>query len=251
MKNGNSISDLKLLHTREAIERRLSKGVSHSYLKDFIYGSIDGTVTTFAVIAGVAGANLSNSVVIILGLCNLFADGFSMAASNYLGTRAEVEEWRLAESEEKKQIALFPEGEKEEIRQIFASKGFQGEELERVVAVITGNNQVWLETMMREELGLPIKLASPFKAALATFFAFLIIGFFPLISFIANYIFPKFPLNVFTTSVVITGIAFFIVGALKSRFTQKNWIWSGLGTLGLGGSAALLAYLIGMLLKNL
>lgn len=59
------------------------------YLKDYIYGSIDGTVTTFAVVAGVAGAGLSSSIVIILGFANLVADGFSMAISNYLGSRAE------------------------------------------------------------------------------------------------------------------------------------------------------------------
>jgi len=58
------------------------------YLPEFVYGSIDGTVTTFAIIAGVAGANLSPAIVLILGFSNVFADGFSMASSNYLSEKS-------------------------------------------------------------------------------------------------------------------------------------------------------------------
>ena len=250
MKKENFLHKLKLLHTPEAIQKRLLKGPRHSYLKDFIYGAIDGTVTTFAVIAGVAGAGLSNSVIIILGLCNLLADGFSMAASNYLGTRAELEQGTLSEKEERREIAVFPEGEREEIRQIFASKGFKGDELEKVVSVITSDNEVWLDTMMREELGVAKQITSPLKAAWATFFAFVTIGFFPLIPFITNYFFPYISMNLFTISIAITAFAFFVVGASKSCFTHKNWILSGLETLLVGGSAALLAFLVGTALKR-
>jgi len=79
-------------HTREAIRRRLQQGASPSYLRDWVYGGIDGAVTTFAVIAGVAGASLSAKIVVILGLANMVADGFSMAASNYSGTKTEVDD---------------------------------------------------------------------------------------------------------------------------------------------------------------
>jgi hypothetical protein len=79
---------LRTGHTPEAIRARLAAEREHSYLRDFIYGGIDGSVTTFAVVSGVAGADLAASIVIILGLANLIGDGFSMAASNFLGTRA-------------------------------------------------------------------------------------------------------------------------------------------------------------------
>jgi hypothetical protein len=81
-------------HTADAISARLAEGARHNYLRDFIYGGIDGAVTTFAVVAGVTGAGLSPGIVVILGAANLVADGFSMAASNYLGTRAEKDDFR-------------------------------------------------------------------------------------------------------------------------------------------------------------
>ena len=79
-------------HTVEAITARLAKDHQPNYLRDWIYGGIDGAVTTFAIVAGVVGANLSHSVIIVLGLANLLADGFSMAAGNYSGTKAEVDD---------------------------------------------------------------------------------------------------------------------------------------------------------------
>ena len=67
------------------------KGFERTYLPEFVYGGIDGVITTFAVVAGAIGANLSSSIILILGFANLFADGFSMATSNYLSTRSQVE----------------------------------------------------------------------------------------------------------------------------------------------------------------
>ena len=111
-------------HTREAIRERLARGPRNNYLRDWIYGGIDGAVTTFAIVAGVVGADLATTVVLVLGFANLLADGFAMAASNYIGTKAERDDYDRVLDIERKHIALVPEGEREEIRQIFASKGF-------------------------------------------------------------------------------------------------------------------------------
>ena len=115
-------------HTPEAIQARLDAGPSHSDLRDFIFGAIDGTVTTFAVVSSVSGANLTAGVLIILGLANLVADGFSMAISNFLATRAEHQQRERTRRDEEYQVRNVPEGEKEEIGQIFAGKGFTGDD---------------------------------------------------------------------------------------------------------------------------
>ena len=131
-------------HSPEAIRERLSAGPRHSYIRDWVYGGIDGSVTTFAVVSGVVGASLSPVVILILGFANLVADGFSMAASNYLGTKAEQEDFKRLEVIEYRHVDTNPEGEREEVRQIFTEKGFEGEDLERVVELITSDRTRWV-----------------------------------------------------------------------------------------------------------
>ncbi len=173
-------------HTPHAVQARLAETPPPSYLSDFIYGAIDGAVTTFAVVAGVAGADLDETVVIILGGANLVADGFSMGVSNFLGSRAQRQQRERARREEQLHIRLVPEGEREEVRQIFAAKGFEGEDLDRVVDVITSDHDLWTETMMSEELGYGSTEPNEFRAATATLVAFLAVGFLPLLVFVYN-----------------------------------------------------------------
>ncbi len=224
-------------HTQQAIHDRLAHGPRSSYLRDWIYGGIDGTVTTLAVVAGVVGANLSVSTLLILGLANLFADGFAMAASNYTGTKSEHDDYDRVLGIERKHIALAPEGEREEIRQIFAAKGFSGRDLERVVDVITSDPALWTKTMATEEYGLSPTLRSPKLAALCTFAAFIICGCVPLLSYL-------FPSGLYVC-LVATGSTFFGVGAVKSRWSTTSWLRSGLEVFLIGMTAAALAFAVG------
>lgn len=237
-------------HTAAAIRARLAVRPSGSYLRDFIYGAIDGAVTTFAVVSGVEGADLEPSIVVILGGANLVADGFSMAVSNFLGSRAERQQREVARREEERHIALIPEGEREEIRQIFAAKGFAGDELERVVDVLTADRRVWIETMMSDELGYGATEPNPLRAAATTLLAFLVIGFFPLGVFVYDLIAPGQVQEAFAISAVLTGVAFLVVGSLKSRFVSQTWWRSGVETLAVGGVAAALAYVAGAFLQQ-
>lgn len=244
-----SKSKLQQEHEVQAIQRRLAQPKTHSYLRDAIYGAIDGTVTTFAVVTGAAGANLSPQVAVILGVANLLADGFSMGVGNYLSTRAETEQLDQARQIEESHIDKIPEGEREEIRQIYAAKGLQGDALEEVVRVITEDRQRWIATMLTEEWGLQLNPPLPLQAALTTFAAFLIAGCVPLIPFILLLtIGIQAP---FLVSVIVTAMTFFAIGVLKGRIVERSLWRSGIETFLLGGSAAGLAYLVGWLLRGI
>jgi VIT1/CCC1 family predicted Fe2+/Mn2+ transporter len=221
----------------------LIAGPTHNYLRDWIYGGIDGSVTTFAVVSGVAGAQLSPLIILILGFANLFADGFSMAASNFLGTKAELDDWRRLEAIENRHIDLAPEGEREEVRQIFQMKGFEGDDLHRIVELVTSDRERWVSTMLTEEYGLPREVRSPWIAAWSTFAAFVICGLIPLLPYLIGL---RQPLIV---SLAMTGTVFFVIGSIKSRWSTASWWQSGLTTLAVGAIAALIAYATGLLLK--
>lgn len=245
--SSNRDTRLRKSHTQDAIRVRLLGDKLPSLLRDAVLGATDGCVTTFSVVAGAVGGGLDEGVVIILGFANLIADGFSMAASNYLGTAAANGELERARSEEARHIREVPEGEREEIRQIFASKGFTGALLERIVSVITKDKRLWVETMLTEELGLRQENAPPLRAALATFAAFCCAGMVPL----GPYLVPPLPADSrFAWSCAATAATFFLIGFVKGLILRVPPWKSGAGTLMLGGSAALLAYAAGFILRK-
>lgn len=236
-------------HTREAISRRLSSSTNHTFLKDFVYGSVDGSVTTFAIVAGIAGASLSSGIVLILGFANLIADGFSMAAGNYLGTKAENDRRDAITKEERRHIELIPEGEREEVRQIYERQGFSGEHLEHIVEVITSDDERWVATMLQHEHGLSSGAVNPIGAALVTFFSFITVGIIPILVYVIDLFYPMN--NLFAYSCALTGLSFFLIGSFKSIFTTSTWIRSGLETFLIGSVAAFVAYSIGYLLRGM
>lgn len=124
----------------------------------------------------------------------------------------------------------MPDGEREEIRQIFAAKGFAGRDLERVVEVITSDPELWAGTMMSEELGYGSSEPNEYRAAFATLAAFLTVGFLPLTVFVYDLVAPGDVSGAFTWSAVMTGVAFLVVGGMKSRFVDQSWWRSALET---------------------
>lgn len=232
-------------HEEEEIKRRLESPSKKGLAKDIVYGGVDGIITTFAVVAGVEGAQLEPRVAMILGAANLLADGFSMAASNYMSVKTENEEKQMIVDFEKTQIKNEPHGEKEEIKQIYQKKGFEGELLDQVTHKVTQNEKVWVDTMVNEEYGIIPEWEKPLRPALATFTSFLFFGSIPLLPFLFKV------QDHFLVGTVASLFAFFLVGSLKSRWSLEKPFVSGFKTMGIGATAALIAYYIGKFLGQL
>lgn len=230
-------------HTPEDIAARIGAPAQQSYLKDTVYGGLDGAVTTFAIVAGVVGADLSTRVIIALGIANVLADGFSMAAGNYSGTKAERDDTRRIREIEERHIRLVPDGEKAELRAILAAKGLDGEVLEAATEAIAENRESWIDLMLVDEYGLSPVEPHPFRAALATFLAFLAAGLAPLSPYLLGLD------NPFQLSIGLTALTFFAIGAAKSRWSLAPWWRSGFETLAIGGAAAAIAYYAGTLFR--
>lgn len=238
-------------HTHERLEESLREyGTRSQHLADAILGATDGIVTTFAVVAGAAGALLSPGIVIVMGFANLMADGFSMAVGNYLGARSQQEYWREERRREMWEIEQLPEAEREEIRRIYKRKGFEGEMLEQVVGTITANKERWVGEMMREELGIQEERIAPFTSGLVTFGAFVIAGLLPLLSYVLAFWNLSFAPSAFPVSIGLTAMDLFAVGAARRFMTRRSLWQSGMEILVVGGLAAACAFIVGYLLRG-
>lgn len=228
----------KQLDSPTQVAKRIAKRPVQTHLRDFVYGGIDGSVTSFAVVSGVMGAKLSVIVILILGLAKLFADAFSMAGANFLSTRTEIDELKYFKALEHQQIKDMPDEEIEEIKQIFIKKGFKGEDLKKIVGHVTSHEKLWVDTMLAEEYGLCAVIRSPWKSSFNAFLSFIICGFLPLIPFIFNL------QKAFLFSFIFACFAFFLIGSLKSKWATKSWFILGMETLVVGVTAAGISYFI-------
>lgn len=220
------------------------------YLGEFVYGGIDGCVTTFAVVAGSVGAGLDSAIIIILGFANLLADGFAMSVGAYLSNKTKKDNYNKHKQIEYWEVDNLPELEKEEIRVIYKEQGFEGELLEEVVKVITSDKDRWVNVMMKEELVMFDEDKSPVVIGGVTYFSFILIGVIPLLVYVMDYIYP-FNYNLFLLSSILTAIGFIIIGWLKA-FVNQTMFWKGiLETVLLGGIAAIVAYFIGDFLESI
>lgn len=222
----------------------------YKYLSEFVYGGMDGSITTFAVVAGAAGANLSSSIIIILGIANLIADGFAMSVGSFLSAKSQKQQYEKLMQREYWEIENQRKSEIEEIREIFTSKGFEGKLLEQIVDKITQNEDVWVDIMMKHELEMVPETRSSVSIGTATFTSFVLVGSIPLSIYVIDFIHP-ISYNLFLLSSIFTSIAFVVIGILKSHVTKTHRLRSITETLTLGGIAAMLAYFVGNLLQNI
>jgi VIT1/CCC1 family predicted Fe2+/Mn2+ transporter len=231
-----------------ASERHSAGG---KYLGSIVYGGLDGTITTFACVAGVAGAGLGPGIVLIMGFANLIADGLSMSIGDYLSTKSEREYERAEREREAWEVDNYPEGEKEELRELYEAKGMSPEDARSVVDLVSKHRDAWVDIMMVEELGIVKSDESPLGSALATFASFATFGFLPLLAYVAASFLPGIGGASFPASVALTGATLFTLGAAKTRITGMSWLKSGMEMLLVGSVAAACAFGIGALLGGL
>lgn len=232
-------------HSRREIEARISgRGsgpASGRFLRDFVYGGIDGAVTTFAIVAAAVGAALPTQVIVVLGVANLLADGFSMSASNYAAARTEQDNLERLRRIERRHIREVPEGERAELRRILELKGLESPALEAAVDALSDCEELWVDQMVSEEYGVSAVDPLPLRGALVTFAAFLLCGAAPLLPFLLPLDRPAL------LAVPATAAAFFGIGALKSAWAVRPWWYCGAETLAIGSAAAAIAFTAGWL----
>jgi VIT1/CCC1 family predicted Fe2+/Mn2+ transporter len=229
----------------------LHSGPSGPYIGPFVYGGLDGVVTTFAVVSGVMGAALSTSVVLILGLANLFADGISMAVGAYLSSRSEQEYFERERETEAWEIANFPDAERAELHALYRERGFSDPDARRLVEIQTRDPAAWVRAMMVEEHGMLASETHPLARGLVTFAAFVIAGAVPLLGYLLGLIIPAVGDIAYPLSLVLSPLTLFGLGAAKVLVTERGALRSGLQMLLVGGLAAAVAYLVGFMLRGI
>ena len=226
-------------------------GFQKEYIAEFVYGGIDGVITTFAVVAGSAGAELAVPIVLILGFANLIADGFAMSLGSYFSAKSENESYDKHKAVEYWEIENLRDKEVEEIREIYEAKGFEGDLLKQVVDVITSDEEVWVDTMMKEELEMIKDDRPPWKRGLVTFIAFNLVGFIPLSAYAFAGFIDANASDLFVVSSFSTAVALALIGTLKGLVTEQSRIKGIIETVFLGGIAATIAFFVGDILEKL
>ncbi|MGA2462379.1 MAG: VIT1/CCC1 transporter family protein [Candidatus Bathyarchaeia archaeon] len=225
----------------EAHQRLHSAG---SRISDVILGGQDGIVNVLGVVLGVAAASGVPRIIIAAALATTFAESLSMAAVAYTSTLADRDLFKSQVEREKEHIRRFSAIEREEIRQIYLTKGFTGKQLDDIVDTITSDEQRWVDVMLAEELKVsPVEDKGLLRTALIVGFAAVIGSLIPVAPFLG------LPVSLaIWGSIAFAGASLFAVGAYKATVTVGVWWKSGLQLLIIGLVTALVSYGIGLLL---
>jgi len=223
----------------EAWEIRGGGGV-----RDMIFGANDGLVSTLAFVAGVFGAITNPNIVLLSGIAELFAGTISMAAGSYQSSKSELEVLERESQRKKVKKGRTPEEEREELIKFYQKEGFKKGEAEAIVNRIVEKKELPTQAGTLEELGLaPKELGNPVKAGILCGVSFGLAALVPILPFV----FPISSSEALIASTIGTVVTLFGVGAMKTIFSRKSWVRSGLEMMVIGASAAAITYMIGTL----
>lgn len=214
-------------------------------LRQVILGGQDGLVNVLGLVLGVASATAESRIIIVAGIAATFAESLSMAAVAYTSSRAEEDHYYSELEREKREIKELPDIERKEIELIYYKKGFRGAALAQIVRHITSDEKLWLDVMMKEELGLgDAGSINPKREALVVGVSSFAGSLIPLVPFVAVSDVPV----AMALSAGISLLTLFAAGALKAKITVGKWYKSGFEMLAIGGLAGLAGYAVGALL---
>ena len=215
-----------------------------AYIGDAVYGALDGVVTTFAIMASGLGADLPNSILIILGLANLFADGFSMATGSFLSERSEADVLAKQKTEIKEMLKQDPDKAEQQAMVVFDTKNLNKQETSFLNKILKDHPNL-VKTILYQQEGISSDTKQPLIAGTVTFVAFIVVGFIPILPVLAvgN--------RSFWQTLAFVSIVLFIVGALRTKVSDNKWWRGGLEIMIAGIIASLIAFWVGEGLSNL
>ncbi|WP_375172967.1 VIT1/CCC1 transporter family protein [Pseudooceanicola sp.] len=225
-------------------------GRTQEFLKQIVYGGNDGIVTTFAIVAGFAGAQAEGAAqigglaVLVFGLANLFADAVSMGLGEFLSGRAQHDLYRGRREMEMREIRDNPDQERREMVAILGQRGLPDAEAERVAEILSGHPEMMADMMMTYEFGMhdPDE-DNPMINGLFTFGSFVLFGSIPLIP----YFLFEASQRTFVLSVLATFAALVALGLLRWNATSERLGRTVGETVLLGVICAAVAFFVGWL----
>ena len=242
MKEHLSVASPSLQQRHLELEQQSSAG--GSLLRQIVLGGQDGLVNVLGILLGMASGTGETGLVILAGLAATVAESVSMAAVAYTSARASQDHYRAQKEQEIREIEEIPEVERKEVELIYYKKGFRDKALAEIVKQITSDKKLWLDTMMKEELGLyESEFLDPTREAIVVGIAAVVGSLIPVVPFFFMKVAPAM-----VASVVISVVVLFVGGSLKARMTTGVWWKSGLEMAIIGGAAAGLGYFVGLAL---
>eukprot|EP01117_Protostelium_nocturnum_P011260 TRINITY_DN4090_c0_g1_i1.p1 TRINITY_DN4090_c0_g1~~TRINITY_DN4090_c0_g1_i1.p1 ORF type:complete len:272 (-),score=81.96 TRINITY_DN4090_c0_g1_i1:185-1000(-) len=220
---------------------------SGQFVKSAIYGGLDGVASIFVSIAAVAGQkDVGVGLALVFGLAKLFAGGLSMGIGDWLATSAEVDLARTEKAREAWEFDNFPEGEIEEMVEIYVKKGLSPEAAKRIMEILSKYPQAFIDIMLAEEIGISSDIFNqkPWKHGLVNFTSFMIWGSIPLIVYLV-FVAIKSQLDhnvIFGICAGVSILTLFIMGLIKGKLTDSNLFLSALLTVFCGAVSAGIGY---------
>ncbi|MCC5575551.1 VIT1/CCC1 transporter family protein [Microtetraspora sp. AC03309] len=215
------------------------RDVTGGWLRPAVFGAMDGLVSNFALIAGVAGGTADTKIISLAGVAGLAAGAFSMAGGEYVSVASQSEMAQAEIDIERRELERNPQAEEEELAQLYVQRGVDLETAREVARQISSNPESALEVHTRAELGIdPHDLPSPILAAVSSFLSFSVGALIPLLPYLLG-------VRGLWVSAIVSMVALFAAGAVVSRVTARTWWFSGLRQLVVGAVAAALTWGLG------